>query len=59
MKWTKIRFKIIFEVLLVLKHKRGYVTAAFLHEDIGKVENIYMGIPKGLRIRERMERIRY
>ena len=45
--WTTVRLMLILEVLLGLKSKQGDVTAAFLHADLGKDEEVYVRMPRG------------
>ena len=40
---------LILEVLLGLKSKQGDITAAFVHADVEKYENIYVEMPCGFR----------
>ena len=47
--WTTVRMMLILEILLKLKSKQGDVTAAFLHADVGKDEDIYVEMPLGFR----------
>ena len=45
--WTTVRLMLILEVMLDLKSKQGDVTAAFLHADLNKDEEVYVAMPKG------------
>ena len=47
--WTTIWLMLTLEVLLGLKSKQGDITAAFVHADVEKGENIYVEMPRGLR----------
>ena len=47
--WTTVRMMLILEILLKLKSKRGDVTSAFLHADVGKDEDMYVEMPLGFR----------
>ena len=47
--WTTIRLMLILEVLLGLKSKQGDITAAFVHADVEKGEDIYVEMPRGFR----------
>ena len=47
--WTTNRLMLILEVLLGLKSKQGDITAAFVHADVEKDENIYVEMPHGFR----------
>jgi hypothetical protein len=47
--WTTVRLMLILEVLLDLKSKQGDVTAAFLHADLGKDEEVYVEMPRGFK----------
>ena len=43
--WTTVRLVLILEVLLGLKSKKGDVTAAFLHANLGKYEKVFVEMP--------------
>ena len=47
--WTTVRILLTLEILLRLESKQGDVTAAFLHADMGKDENINDDMPLGFR----------
>ena len=42
---------IILEVLLGLKSKQGYVTAAFLRADLGEDRKVFFGMPQGFKVK--------
>ena len=46
---TTVRMMLILEILLKLKSKQDYVTAAFLHADLGEDEKVYVKMPLGFR----------
>ena len=46
---TTVSIMLILEILLKLKSKQGDVTAAFLHADVGKDEDIYVEMPLDFR----------
>ena len=43
--WATVRLMLILEVLLGLKSKQGYVTAAFLHANLGEDEKVFGDMP--------------
>ena len=49
--WTTVILILILEVLLGIKSKQGYVTAAFLHADIGEDEKVFVDMPRGFEVK--------
>ena len=47
--WTTVRMMLVLKIRLKLKSKHGDVTAAFLHADVGKDEDVYVEMPLGSR----------
>ena len=56
--WTTVRLLLILEVLLGLKSKQGDVTAAFLHADLGKDEEVYVRMPRGFEKRGKVLKLK-
>ena len=44
--WTTLRLMLILEILLGIKSKQGDVTAAFLHDDLGNDEKVFVDMPQ-------------
>ena len=49
--WTTVILMLILEVLLGLKSKQGNVTAAFLHDNLGEDEKVFVYMPLGLKVK--------
>ena len=49
--WTTVRLMLILEVLLGIKSKKGNVTAAFLHANLGEDEKVFVDMPQGFEVK--------
>ena len=49
--WMTVRLMLILQVVLRLKSKQGYVTAAFIHADLGKYEKVFVEMPRGFKVK--------